>query len=41
MMGAASTVEWIRVVNELEALLLEFTLIKEHRPRFNVELKDD
>jgi len=41
MMGEASTVEWIRVVNELEALLLEFTLIKEHRPRFNVELKDD
>ena len=41
MMGEASTVEWIRVANELEALLLEFTLIKEHRPRFNVELKDD
>ncbi|MGC9039242.1 MAG: excinuclease ABC subunit UvrC [Roseiflexus sp.] len=27
--------------NELEALLLEMTLIKQHRPRFNVLLKDD
>lgn len=26
---------------ELEALLLEMTLIKQHRPRFNVMLKDD
>lgn len=41
MMSEAAEVEWIRVSNELEALLLEFTLIKEHRPRFNVEMKDD
>ena len=41
MMDEAAEVEWIRVNNELEALLLEFTLIKEHRPRFNVEMKDD
>jgi Excinuclease ABC subunit C len=26
---------------ELEALLLEMTLIKQHRPRFNVMLNDD
>ena len=27
--------------NEVEALFLEFNLIKEHRPRFNIRLKDD
>ena len=41
MLDEAATVEWIRVANELEALLLEFSLIQEHRPRFNVDLKDD
>lgn len=34
-------VTWIIVNNELEALLLENTLIKKHQPRFNVMLKDD
>ncbi len=33
--------EWIVVGSELEALILEMNLIKEHRPRFNVRLKDD
>ncbi len=41
MLDEAATVEWIRVNNELEALMLEFSLIQEHRPRFNVDLKDD
>ena len=41
MLDAAETVEWIRVANELEALMLEFSLIQEHSPRFNVDLKDD
>lgn len=27
--------------NEMEALILEFNLIKQHRPPFNAELKDD
>ena len=27
--------------NEVEALFLEFNLIKQHRPRFNIRLKDD
>ncbi len=33
--------EWIVVDSELEALILEMTLIKRHKPRFNVRLKDD
>ncbi|MHB1129600.1 MAG: excinuclease ABC subunit UvrC [Ilumatobacteraceae bacterium] len=41
MVAAASSVEWIAVRNELEALILEFTLIKEHQPRFNIRLRDD
>ncbi|MFM8236777.1 MAG: excinuclease ABC subunit UvrC [Actinomycetota bacterium] len=41
MVDAAATVEWIVARNEVEALLLEFNLIKVHRPRFNVRLKDD
>ena len=41
MVQAAETVEWIEVRNEVEALFLEYNLIKEHRPRFNIRLKDD
>ena len=41
MVAAAETVEWIEVRNEVEALFLEYNLIKEHRPRFNIRLKDD
>ncbi|MBM3134979.1 MAG: excinuclease ABC subunit UvrC [Chloroflexi bacterium] len=33
--------EYIVTQTELEALILECTLIKKHRPRFNVRLKDD
>ncbi len=33
--------EFIVVDNEVEALVLEANLIKKHRPRFNVLLKDD
>mgnify|MGYP001069241921 CR=1 FL=1 len=33
--------EWIVTDSELEALILEANLIKKHRPRFNVRLKDD
>jgi hypothetical protein len=29
------------VRNEVEALMLEYSLIKQHRPRFNVRLRDD
>jgi excinuclease ABC subunit C len=41
MVAAAASVEWIQVHNEVEALLLEYSLIKQHRPRFNVRLVDD
>ncbi len=41
MVGTADSVEWITVRNEVEALFLEFSLIKKHRPRFNIRLKDD
>jgi excinuclease ABC subunit C len=41
MVATAETVEWIQVRNEVEALMLEYSLIKQHRPRFNVRLVDD
>jgi len=41
MVAAADSVEWIEVRNEVEALMLEYNLIKQHRPRFNVRLRDD
>ena len=41
MVAAAHSVEWIEVRNEVEALMLEYSLIKQHRPRFNVRLRDD
>jgi len=34
-------IEWIVVDSELEALILEMTLIKRHQPKYNVRLKDD
>ncbi len=41
MVQTAATVEWIEVRNEVEALMLEYNLIKQHRPRFNIRLMDD
>jgi excinuclease ABC subunit C len=41
MVATAESVEWIQVRNDVEALMLEYSLIKEHRPRFNVRLRDD
>jgi len=33
--------EYILTDNEVEALILESTLVKQHQPRYNVHLKDD
>ena len=41
MVETAASVEWIEVRNELEAVMLEYSLIKEHRPRFNIRMRDD
>lgn len=34
------TIEWIVVYNEVESLLLENKLVKQHQPKYNVNLKD-
>lgn len=41
MMSHSADVETIVVANEMEALILENTLIKKHRPRYNIMLRDD
>jgi excinuclease ABC subunit C len=41
LVAQVADLEWIVVGSELEALILEMNLIKKHRPRFNVRLKDD
>src|SRR5438105_1780466 len=41
MVERADHVEWIVAKNEVEAFFLEFNLIKQHKPRFNIRLKDD
>jgi excinuclease ABC subunit C len=41
MVDTARTVDWIITETEVAALMLEYSLIKEHRPRFNIKLVDD
>ncbi|MFC1545767.1 GIY-YIG nuclease family protein, partial [Gemmatimonadota bacterium] len=41
MAGRISSVDFILCETEVEALILEQNLIKEHRPRYNIDLKDD
>ena len=41
MIRHISDLEWIVVRNEVEALMTEANLVKTHRPRYNIDLKDD
>lgn len=41
MMAAAESVDWIVASTEVDALMLEYNLIKEHQPRFNIRYRDD
>ncbi|MFH0922134.1 MAG: excinuclease ABC subunit UvrC [Fibrobacterota bacterium] len=37
----ADGLEWIVTDSEVEALILESTLVRKHAPRYNIDLKDD
>ncbi len=41
MRSEVDDIDFIITQNEVKALILEETLIKKHKPRFNIELKDD
>src|SRR3954449_2466698 len=41
MLEWAVSVEWIVASTEVDALMLEYNLIQEHRPRFNIRYRDD
>ena len=41
MLSTATSIEWVEVATEVDALMLEYSLIQRHQPRFNVRLRDD
>ena len=41
MVESAESLEWIITDSEVAAVMLEYSLIKTHRPRFNIRLVDD
>ncbi len=41
MVNSAAHVDWVTVNNEVEALQVEYSWIKEYDPRFNVRYRDD
>ena len=41
LVGQIRDLEYIVTGNELEAMILEATLVKKHRPRYNIILRDD
>ena len=41
MLSSAASVDWIVTDTEVDALMLEYTLVQKHQPRFNIKLRDD
>ena len=41
MVSEAERVDWIVTEGEVDALMLEYTLVQKHQPRFNIKLRDD
>jgi excinuclease ABC subunit C len=41
LVSSVRDIDYIATGNEVEALVLEYNLIKEYRPRYNIRLKDD
>ena len=41
MVAEAERVDWIVTDGEVDALMLEYTLVQKHQPRFNIKLRDD
>jgi excinuclease ABC subunit C len=41
LVSRVKDLEWIVTDSDVEALILESTLIKKHKPRYNINLKDD
>ncbi len=41
MVTTADSVDWIVTETEVEAIMLEYSLIQKHKPRFNIRLRDD
>ena len=41
MIEKLATIDWIATNTESEALILESNLIRRHRPRYTIDLRDD
>ena len=41
MVRQVENIEWVETSSEIEALVLETNLIKKHRPKYNILMKDD
>ncbi|MBN2188863.1 MAG: excinuclease ABC subunit UvrC, partial [Chitinispirillaceae bacterium] len=41
MLRKLATIDWIATNTESEALIVESNLIRQHRPRYNIDLRDD